>query len=1210
MSRRYHSRDRSRGESRDYGKDDRSRYDTNRSRRHRDDSRDRYRGDSRDRYRGERSRRDVEDRYHRDADVCHEATKIVSSLTDPSQRRELFSNTDRRQNGRLNRPDSYRHRSPNDRKRYRDRSSSHDSRQDSRRLRRGRDRSPSPKRSRRGSSLDSRSSKPVSVHDGKPDKSGRASPLDTVMAENEIAKLAQTDKEKEREQRRVQSERQAAEEDRQERERQANYLREMNQSRNEDDQEDLEERLNANRPKRRTQEVCYPLSRTNLLTPSQVEQEQDPWEDPAEAKRKKLLARQAKLADWKAKRLQEMASSVPQPDLSQASTAQTSPLVEHVPQPIDAKAVSKRAEEAISRLEASSEAKTKSAEPTSPNGTKITDLNGKATAPSLDGKHTHLKIHPTMTTKRPSDLSDSPARLRPGLANPAAARSVDNNRSSSEMETLRPMLANSTATSKKDPSASVSAAADDDVDPLDAFMTDLDSVAPSAGSVAKTKINRELVSGNEGAESMDAVGDEDEWPTAVKKKKKEMAIVDHTKIRYEPFRKNFYTEPQELQDLDEEGVKSLRFELDDIQVKGANVPKPVRKFAQFGLGTQVLDIVRKLGFENPTSIQSQAIPTIMSGRDVIGIAKTGSGKTVAFLLPMFRHIKDQRPLENLEGPVSLIVAPTRELATQIHKECQPYLKALNLRAVCAYGGSELAANIAALKRGAEIVVCTPGRMIDLMTANNGRVLNLRRVTYVVLDEADRMYDMGFAPQVQHVLSSVRPDRQMVLFSATFSKQMELLARKSLVKPVQIIVGGTNTVAAEITQKIQVLPEDAKFHRTLELLGELLSTDEDARALIFVERQGSADILLSKLAKSGYPCVSVHGGVDQADRDQFVNDFKSGACPVMIATSVAARGLDVKQLKLVVNYDVPNHLEDYVHRAGRTGRAGATGTAVTFITEEQGRFAGDLVKALKLSSQEVPKELGDLAEAYIRKVKSGEATAAGRGFGGRGLEKIESQRDAERRLEKRAHGVEGDDDEDGEDTKDGTIDIKVQVKARDEDSSAPTPTTKAAPDTSAELNFDFTVQRTERPAPAAKTKTLDSKAARLAAAAAAINSRIGARGTGRAVDNKGPDAGEFHAVLEINDYPQKCRWAVTNRSNVAKVLEMTQASITTKGQYYKPGSEPEEDGPPKMYVLIEGDTERQVDMATRELVRLMKTAAAQEAESSSRLTSTSGRYNVL
>ena len=253
-------------------------------------------------------------------------------------------------------------------------------------------------------------------------------------------------------------------------------------------------------------------------------------------------------------------------------------------------------------------------------------------------------------------------------------------------------------------------------------------------------------------------------------------------------------------------------------------------------------------------------------------------------------------------------------------------------------------------------------MHELLAANGGRVLNLQRVTYIVLDEADRQFDMGFEPQVMKIISNVRPDRQTVLFSATFPKQMDSLARKILGKPLEITVGGRSVVAAEIEQIVEVRDEDTKFNRLLEILGQTYNEDREARTLIFVDRQEAADNLLRDLMKKGYPCMSLHGGKEQMDRDQTIADFKAGVVPIVIATSVAARGLDVKQLKLVINYDAPNHMEDYVHRAGRTGRAGNKGTCVTFITSEQERYSVDIYQALKASNAPVPDELEQLANS--------------------------------------------------------------------------------------------------------------------------------------------------------------------------------------------------------------------------------------------------------
>ena len=670
--------------------------------------------------------------------------------------------------------------------------------------------------------------------------------------------------------------------------------------------------------------------------------------------------------------------------------------------------------------------------------------------------------------------------------------------------------------------------AEEETDALDAFMTGLGDPLKAPKRTNGTKILKssdqqpEAMFGDDDIDLNAVAADPDDiLAMASKRKKKDLPTTNHAKMTYKPFRKSFYHEPSELSEMTEEEVADLRLELDGIKIRGIDAPKPVQKWSQCGLGAQSLEVIQKLGYSKPTSIQTQAIPSIMSGRDVIGVAKTGSGKTIAFLLPMFRHIKDQRPIDHLDGPVGLVMTPTRELATQIHKECKPFLKALSLRAVCAYGGAPIKDQIADLKRGAEIIVCTPGRMIDLLAANSGRVTNLRRVTYVVLDEADRMFDMGFEPQVMKILANIRPDRQTVLFSATFPRQMEALARKTLIKPVEIVVGGRSVVAPEITQIVEVRSEETKFVRLLELLGNLYQEEknEDDRALIFVDRQESADGLLKDLMRKGYPCMSIHGGKDQIDRDSTIDDFKAGVVPIMIATSVAARGLDVKQLKLVVNYDAPNHLEDYVHRAGRTGRAGNTGTAVTFVTPEQERYSLDIAKALRQSGQEVPEALQSLVDAFIEKVKSGKEKVSGSGFGGKGLERLDQERDAARTRERKTYktGEEGEDD-DKEETKNDKDDDLV-AKAASVVQSATAPVSLPGVPKGIDLDGKIVVHKTEAPAGGLSKNPLD----KVGQAVADIHNRLSKNRelrTGVPIDNKGPDAGAFHATLEINDFPRK------------------------------------------------------------------------------------------
>jgi ATP-dependent RNA helicase DDX46/PRP5 len=763
--------------------------------------------------------------------------------------------------------------------------------------------------------------------------------------------------------------------------------------------------------------------------------------------------------------------------------------------------------------------------------------------------------------------------------------------------------------------------AQEDLDPLDAFMSELGDPSQSTsrlgGIAGRNKPTREpeAMFGDDDLEINGVNPDPDDiLAMATKKKKKEIPAVDHAKVRYEPFEKSFYVEPSELQDLTPEEVADLRLELDGIKIRGVDAPKPAVKWSQCGLDWQTFSVVdTKLGYEQPSSIQSQAIPAIMSGRDVIGVAKTGSGKTIAFLLPMFRHIKAQRPVRGMDGPVAIIMTPTRELATQIHRDCKPFLKALDLRAICAYGGAPIKDQIADFKRGAEIVVCTPGRMIDILAANQGRVTNLRRITYIVLDEADRMFDMGFEPQVMKLLGNIRPDRQTVLFSATFPRQMEALARKTLSRPVEIIVGGRSVVAPEITQIVEVRKEENKFFRLLELLGKLYvdAKNEDDRALIFMDRQESADNLLADLMQKGYPCMSIHGGKDQIDRDSTIHDFKAGVFPILIATSVAARGLDVKQLKLVVNFDAPNHLEDYVHRAGRTGRAGNTGTAVTFLTPEQDRYAVDIAKALKQSGQPVPEDVQKLVDGFMEKVKAGKEKASfGSGFKGKGLERLEQERDAARTRERRVYktGEEGEDDEKEEKSESHADELIAKALGGNK---APTDTGTNTPTTGPEIDPEGKITVTKVSGTTSASKNPLDK---VAAAVANINHRIqpnapGVAQQGTSLDNHGPDAGAYHATLEINDFPQKARWAVTNRTNVAKILESTGTSITTKGNFYATGKEPAAGDAPKLYILVEGDTEVVVTTAMRELMRLLKEGTMAAADSESRAPA-SGRYSVV
>lgn len=286
-----------------------------------------------------------------------------------------------------------------------------------------------------------------------------------------------------------------------------------------------------------------------------------------------------------------------------------------------------------------------------------------------------------------------------------------------------------------------------------------------------------------------------------KKKVKKLDIRDRS---LEPFVKKFYSEPEEIKNMTETEVDELRLSLDNIKIKGFDCPRPIVKWSQLGLTTDIMNLITNdFKFESPTPIQAQAIPAIMTGRDVIGISKTGSGKTVSFLLPMLRQIKALRPLAREEsGPLGLILAPTRELAVQIHEESMKFLKGnTRLRSICCTGGSELKQQINDLKKGVEIVVATPGRFIDLLTLNSGKLINTERITFVVMDEADRLFDLGFEPQITEIMKTVRPDKQCVLFSATFPSKLKSFASRILHTPVSITINSKSLINENIEQKL-------------------------------------------------------------------------------------------------------------------------------------------------------------------------------------------------------------------------------------------------------------------------------------------------------------------------------------------------------------------------------------------------------------------------
>eukprot|EP01084_Bolivina_argentea_P121058 214591_1 len=495
-----------------------------------------------------------------------------------------------------------------------------------------------------------------------------------------------------------------------------------------------------------------------------------------------------------------------------------------------------------------------------------------------------------------------------------------------------------------------------------------------------------------------------------------LSSVDWTKIELEPFQKDFYKETPETAAQTQSSIDEWKKE-HDIEcyagyhetVKGQNennnwnkrfyadesnkkrnkkndnipLPKPLKSFKDASFPSIIMNAIDKAGFENPTPIQSATWPMVLSGRNVIGIAQTGSGKTLAFLLPAIVHINAQPKLKYGDGPIALIIAPTRELACQIEGEVEKF--ACNTRHCCVYGGAKKWDQKRKLRNGVEIIIATPGRLLDFMETN---VTNLKRVTYSVIDEADRLLDMGFEPQLNAILSQTRPDRQMLMFSATWPKEVRELAKKFMIPNgsdddsniMQVAVGTMDKLKAHenIKQIVTIMMKNEKISRLKKYIDDQKELDKNSKILVFISTKKMTNMMQNILWEDGYWVTCMHGDKEQKQRDRALNDFKTGKMKIMLATDVASRGIHVDDIALVINFDFPTHIEDYVHRIGRTGRAGRKGTAVSFFVEDiDGYRAKDLIKILKETKQEIPAEL-----LKLQKSSRGGRRNGGRNFYGR------------------------------------------------------------------------------------------------------------------------------------------------------------------------------------------------------------------------------------
>jgi ATP-dependent RNA helicase DDX5/DBP2 len=348
-----------------------------------------------------------------------------------------------------------------------------------------------------------------------------------------------------------------------------------------------------------------------------------------------------------------------------------------------------------------------------------------------------------------------------------------------------------------------------------------------------------------------------------------------------------------------------------VSIYGDRVPQPMFEFSDLVAPDSIHHAFIDLGYKAPTAIQSIGWPTLLNSRDLVGVAKTGSGKTMAFMVPAALHIMAQPSLRPGDGPIALVMAPTRELAVQIEEETRKVLRRLpHIKTTCLYGGAPKYSQMHALRAGVHVVIATPGRLIDMLES---RATNLLRVTYLVLDEADRMLDMGFEIQIRKICSQIRSDRQTLMFSATWPMEIRNLAASFQRDFVRVHVGSEELVAnSDVHQHVYVVEEFDKMNRLIEILKGV----GRQRALIFTKTKRMADTLHGSLSRQFGSCVLViHGDKEQSHRDRVLERFRSDSAAILVATDVAARGLDIKDLDVVINYDFPNSIEDYVHRIG-------------------------------------------------------------------------------------------------------------------------------------------------------------------------------------------------------------------------------------------------------------------------------------------------------
>ncbi|XP_033934915.1 ATP-dependent RNA helicase DDX3X-like isoform X1 [Pseudochaenichthys georgianus] len=461
------------------------------------------------------------------------------------------------------------------------------------------------------------------------------------------------------------------------------------------------------------------------------------------------------------------------------------------------------------------------------------------------------------------------------------------------------------------------------------------------------------------------------------------------------------------------GINFEKYDDIPVEATGSNCPPHIDTFHDVDMGEIIMANIAMSRYDHPTPVQKHAIPIIKSKRDLMACAQTGSGKTAAFLLPVLSQIYSEGPGEALAAsknggqdsgrygrrkqyPLAMILAPTRELASQIYDEARKFAYRSRVRCCVVYGGADIGQQIRELERGCHLVVATPGRLVDML--ERGKI-GLDYCSFLVLDEADRMLDMGFEPQIRRIVEqdTMPPKgiRQTMMFSATFPKEIQILARDFLEDYIFLAVGRVGSTSENITQKVVWVEENDKRSFLLDLLNAtVIPTDEnvpevpekpgkESLTLVFVETKKGADALEDFLYHEGYSCTSIHGDRSQRDREEALAQFRSGRCPILVATAVAARGLDISNVKHVINFDLPSDIEEYVHRIGRTGRVGNLGLATSFFNDKNSNITKDLLDILVEAKQEVPSWLESLAYEHQHKSTTrGRSKRFAGGFGAR------------------------------------------------------------------------------------------------------------------------------------------------------------------------------------------------------------------------------------